>query len=549
MKRILFYLITVTVAVMAASCNGIYENIEKFSGEVVYPAKFDTILGYVGYERVEIDLMKAGRIPANQVNMGKAVKTVVEVDGKIVAEYDSLCSWVNITGLTQQKLYRLKIYTADQYGNQSVPQEIAMVPFTSYDKETLAVPSPRVMSSPSAAIVDWPTGISSVVLDFYSFEYEYTDKDGEKISGIKNSSDTRIFVGNIEIGEQVPLKITYKTVPRSSNNPILDTVYLERTITLNIPDGNTPFTVVEKDILAKNGVSVFTANGVASITKLTYPVHCSSFQDLFYFPNLKELDLTGGTLFPTPEQTYERNNAKSVIGNIPWTPLLTNVNNMAAADYQALLDMLEAGILTKVVYSPGSIEGGLDDALAPYVGTIVELLPVPDEVYIPNEYFVDGTICDNNWKVNYTFPASSPPAGNGLVDVYQITPVNPSSSFIFALPKEYKYNVKTYPYLKFKVYMPPEDEINDYFQLLWPRFMNFWWGGFDSDSQYGQEYWAPNYMWMTKFQEWADITVPLNDAFNRHNRAIVINIGYEQGRTPNAGLVYYFANFRLSKTN
>jgi hypothetical protein len=109
------------------------------------------------------------------------------------------------------------------------------------------------------------------------------------------------------------------------------------------------------------------------------------------------------------------------------------------------------------------------------------------------------------------------------------------------------YNVKEYPYLKFKVYMPPAADINDYFQLLWPRFMNFWWGGFDGDSKFGQEYWAPNYIWMDKFQEWVDITVPLD--VNRHNRAIVINIGYEQGRTPNPGLVYYFANFRLSKTD
>jgi hypothetical protein len=545
MKRILFFLIA---AVTVFSCNGIYENIEKYSGEIVYPAKFDTVVGYIGYERVEIDLMKAGRIPASQVNMGKAVKTIVEIDGKKAAEYDSLCSWVNVTGLTQLKLYRFKIYTEDEYGNLSVPQEIALTPFTSYDREVLAVPAPRVMASPSSAIVDWPNGISSVLLDFYSFEYEYTDRNGNDVKGVKNSDDTRIFVGNIEIGEMVDLKMTYKVLPKSASRAILDTVLLDRTITLNIPTGDTPFNVAERDILAQNGVSVYTANGVASINKLTYPVHCSSLQDLFYFPNLTELDLTGGSLFPTPEQTYDRNGAVSVIGNIPWTPLLSNVNNMAAPDYQALIDMLDAGMLTKVLYSPNSI-GGLDEALAPYVGTAVELLETPDEVYIPDKYFVDGVTCDNNWKVEHTFPAPDYPAGDGLVDVYKITPVNPSSSFIFALPKEYKYNVKEYPYLKFKVYMPPEEDINNYFQLLWPRFMNFWWGGFESDSGYGQEYWAYDYIWMSQFQEWADVTVPLNEAINRHNRAIVINIGYEQGRMPNEGMVYYFANFRLSKTN
>jgi hypothetical protein len=544
MKRILFYLSIFLIF----SCDGIYENIEKYSGEIVYPAKFDTIVGYVGYKRVEIELMKAGRVPASQVNMGKAVKTIVEIDGEVAAKYDSLCSWVNIGDLTQLKLYRFKVYTMDEYGNTSVPQEIALTPYTDYEKETLTVPSPRVMASPSAAIVDWPNGISSVLLDYYSLEYEYTDRDGEKINGTRSGNDTRIFVGNIEVGKSIDLKVNYTVVPKSGNQPILDTLNIERVIVLNIPDGNTPFTVIEKDILAANGVSVYTANGVADITKLTYPVHCSSLQDLFYFPNLTELDLTGGALFLTPEKKYDRNGAVSIIGNVPWSPLLSNVNNVAASDYQALKDMLDAGILTKVVYSPNSI-GGLDEILAPYVGSIVELLPTPDDVYISNKYFVDGVTCDNNWQVNHTFPAPNPPAGDGLVDVYQITPVKPSSSFMFALPPEYKYNVKEYPYLKFKVYMPPAADINDYFQVLWTRFMNFWWGGFDADSSYGQEYWAPGYVWMDKFQEWVDITIPLNDAFNRHNRVIVINIGYEQGRTPNDGLVYYFSNFRLSKTN
>ncbi|MDR3246142.1 MAG: hypothetical protein LBT50_06875 [Prevotellaceae bacterium] len=49
-------------------------------------------------------------------------------------------------------------------------------------------------------------------------------------------------------------------------------------------------------------------------------------------------------------------------------------------------------------------------------------------------------------ELEYTFPATSPPAGDDLVNIYQVTPVNQSSSFMFALPREY-------PYLKFKVYI------------------------------------------------------------------------------------------------
>jgi hypothetical protein len=46
-------------------------------------------------ERVEIDLLKAGRIPSQDVFLGKAKKTIVEYDD-ITLTYDSVCSYVNI---------------------------------------------------------------------------------------------------------------------------------------------------------------------------------------------------------------------------------------------------------------------------------------------------------------------------------------------------------------------------------------------------------------------------------------------------------------------
>src|SRR3546814_4036495 len=79
-----------------------YDTLEEYSGEVVYPAKYDTIVGHIGYERVEIDLMKAGRIPSSEIMMGKAVKTVIEYEDQVIT-LDSLVSWVNITGLTRSE--------------------------------------------------------------------------------------------------------------------------------------------------------------------------------------------------------------------------------------------------------------------------------------------------------------------------------------------------------------------------------------------------------------------------------------------------------------
>src|SRR5690606_11803091 len=123
LNRIVFF--STLAATLFGACNGMYDSLDEYSGEVVYPAKYDTIVGHIGYERVEIDLMKAGRVPSSQIKLGKAKKTVVEYDDQVMV-IDSLVSWINITELTQPKLYRFRIYTIDEFENKSVPLEIAL---------------------------------------------------------------------------------------------------------------------------------------------------------------------------------------------------------------------------------------------------------------------------------------------------------------------------------------------------------------------------------------------------------------------------------------
>ena len=74
-----------------------------------------------------------------QFDKGSGIKTVVVYD-KIRLQksnhYDSLCSYVNITELTEPRIYRFKIYTEDNSA-RSIPQEIALVPYTSADVKVL----------------------------------------------------------------------------------------------------------------------------------------------------------------------------------------------------------------------------------------------------------------------------------------------------------------------------------------------------------------------------------------------------------------------------
>lgn len=101
----LLYALIGFAMILQIGCKGMYDNLEKYAKEDIYSAKYDTIIGQVGYERVEIDLLKAGRNPSSKIYMRKAKKTVVEYDDKRIV-IDSVVSWVNITGLTVSKLYR-----------------------------------------------------------------------------------------------------------------------------------------------------------------------------------------------------------------------------------------------------------------------------------------------------------------------------------------------------------------------------------------------------------------------------------------------------------
>jgi hypothetical protein len=144
-----------------------------------------------------------------------------------------VCSWVNVTGLTQSKLYRIKAYTADEFGNKSVPQEIALIPYTSSDLGILSVAPPRVIASPWAVALTWPR-LSSVLLDYCDLSFTYTDKDGNVITG-KCDENPKVTMENLNAGEATSIELNYRIVPRINNEAILDTVILGNTFSLYMP--------------------------------------------------------------------------------------------------------------------------------------------------------------------------------------------------------------------------------------------------------------------------------------------------------------------------
>lgn len=224
MKHLYIIWSVLIVATIFYSCSDVYDNIKKFSPEeIVYPAGFDTLGWKLGYERVEFDLKKGGRVPSSQMKLGKAKKTVIEYDDKRIV-IDSVCSWVSISGLNELRLYHFTIYTEDQYGDKSIPQEVQLTPFTKTDLDVLSLVPPNVTESTSAAIIEWGAPIESDLYDFFSYSYEYADRDGQMHRGEGENNLPSFLVENVLPGVEIPIKITAKILPKIGGNPILDTI-------------------------------------------------------------------------------------------------------------------------------------------------------------------------------------------------------------------------------------------------------------------------------------------------------------------------------------
>ncbi len=233
------------------SCNDMYDNVKEYAGkETIYAEKLDGIINIqVGYERVEIDLLKAGRIPASHIRMGKAKKTVIECPDFTEPDHrrviDSICSWINITGLKQLKTYQFTIYTQDEYGNLSMPLKAEARPYTAENVTALSLVAPSITESTAAMLVEWKEHLSAKTQTVYRYGYQYTDKDGIVKTGSDKSDLPSFFVDNVLRGTDIPVDMNFLIVPTIANSsggyvPIIDTINWQTQIVLKISENAKP---------------------------------------------------------------------------------------------------------------------------------------------------------------------------------------------------------------------------------------------------------------------------------------------------------------------
>jgi hypothetical protein len=65
--------------------------------------------------------------------------------------------------------------------------------------------------------------------------FTYTDKNGVVRTGSQESQKPSITVDNLAPGAQVTINLKHTVIPKVNNVAIIDTVYLENPLVLNIP--------------------------------------------------------------------------------------------------------------------------------------------------------------------------------------------------------------------------------------------------------------------------------------------------------------------------
>ncbi|MDR1153384.1 MAG: hypothetical protein LBL04_01635 [Bacteroidales bacterium] len=244
-------------------------------------------------------------------------------------------------------------------------------------------------------------------------------------------------------------------------------------------EGNPTFVPIERQVLEDNGITVFNTRAVASVEQLAYPFHTRSLQDLYYFPNLKVLDFTNGSIIevknrmPTLSFTYRYGVPPAVFTNNGgyWQPYLKLCDPISLPSKILLADLLADGSLEKIYYIPGSMD--LDDVLAPYVDSgVVELITpethpslFPDEAPIDYASWLNTTVYSAGYAVNLSYPARDYGIYNvngyliNTKTVYRLTLTGNEGGLAFELPKEYRFNKDIYKYLKFKVFTATPVEV------------------------------------------------------------------------------------------
>jgi hypothetical protein len=481
-----FILLTVlAVSFMTVACDDmnsiIQDDLDR--GEAIYPGKpgyvrpVDDVFAGIGRAWIYWGLGSDSRVVKSVISYTYSGETTtIEKTAPEIGDnyYDYRADSLEITGLAEG-YYTFSVYTVDSDGHRSISTSLYPQIVQIYGETHLNALSPRSidkmdMQTGGDLKITWTKDTTNLLYSVVKY-YDHS----ESAMGI-TQIDT---IPNKEVE-------TVLTGFKRFKNFLVTSYYQVGIDVAQAEDFYAP-PVIEKVLLATapNGFAELTTEAAMAVTELTYPFGMESWtlQDLYYFPNLRTLDLTPGTQ-TLSELKYARHYTElnklgnggagsidtvltvtNTVGGGPWLNFVSGY--MTDENIATINDLLESGQLTKVKYTRNSYPG-LDPVLEKHGGKI-EWSPVnpPDDVMIPKNLLSDYRLEDSgrgNVEVSHSDDESVVPddiagkfAGE-LKNVYKVV-LNQygnqqvSNTAVFSLPEGVRFNSKEYKYLKFDVYI------------------------------------------------------------------------------------------------
>jgi hypothetical protein len=482
-----FILLTVlSVSFMTVACDDmnsiIQDDLDK--GEAIYPGRpgyirpVEDVFAGIGRAWIYWGLGSDSRVVKSVITYTFNGETVtVEKQAPEIGDnyYDYRGDSLEITGLAEG-YYSFSVYTVDSDGHRSVTTTLYPQIVQIYGETYLGSLSPRSIDKmemqPGGDLkVTWTKDTANLLYSVVKY-YDHSES----------------ATGTMRI-DTVPNRETESALTgfKRFKNFLVTSHYQVGIDTAAAEDFYAP-PVIEKVLLANNGFTELTAEAAMAVTELAYPFGMESWalQDLYYFPNLRRLDLTPGTQ-TLPELTYDRyytelnkaaNNGAGRIDTVlilhektgggPWLHFVSGYmtdDNIATID-----DLLESGQLTEVRYTRNSYPG-LDPVLEKHGGKVRwEPADPPGDIMIPKNLNITYRVEDKdrgNVAVTHSEDGSAVPDGiagkfsGELKNVYRVVlgqygdndNQQVSNTAVFSLPEGVRFNSKEYKYLKFDVYI------------------------------------------------------------------------------------------------
>jgi hypothetical protein len=545
----------------------IQDDLDK--GVATYPGKVEYITASPGRNKAMLYwyLNSDSRIDSTVIICSGDKDTIVKKKAPLTTgDYrkDSL----EITNL-EEGVYTFRAYTVDKDGQRSIMTET--LPITVFGNLAVQVLPSRGIASTQMLTgghlqVTWQDvletdddGLTPQLQFTVVKHFDYINET-EKIDTVDNKTKTTSLNGLNRLSP-FTVKSVY-TVGYDTASTAVSTYYPS---------------VVEKTILEgePNNFTVLTDEAASTVKKLAYPftaVGGWTLKDLYYFPNLEELDLTRGIPETLPTLTYERNGVTSVVGGGPWSYLASGW--ISEDETKIIEDLLKSRSALKIVNYRYNSYPRLDAVLQKYPNQIEWKgeAPPDDEIMIPHNLWFDYRVEDNSKGANVDYNENGDNVPDSIAEkftkralknVYKVTVTAQNSTIGFSLPEGVQFVFNPHGNLKADVYL--ETPADTAYSWMKPKDVSKYesWNkimlsrknrlvNFPDTSPFNlpsNEATGCTWNVNTELGTWRDINWGLTGASGDHNRVILIQMGDNgQWILPSGqSLVYYIANLRFTK--